>query len=325
MESKTKNRKSREQLTRMVERAFAGRTLGGGEDAIRELKEGWFNVAYQLRLDDGQEVILKIAPPQGAEVLAYEKNIMATEVASMRQARQNPAIPVPEIYYFDNAHDLCDADYFFMEKLDGENYDHAKKKLPPETVAQIDREIGWIIREINRFPGTYYGLDGNPALRGRSWKEAFLNMIEAALEDGARREAEYGFLPDDIRAAVQKHTDTLEAVTEPVMVHWDAWDPNFIVKDGKVTGILDFERVMWSEPLMEAQFRALSWGGVSQSMVGYGKTEVTPEEERRCYLYTLYLGVVMKTECYYRNYGSDEIGNAALKIIASAMQWLQEH
>ena len=109
------------------------------------------------------------------------------------------------------------------------------------------------------------------------------------------------------------------------MTHWDAWDLNFFVKDGKVTGILDFERVMWAEPLMEAQFRALSWGGVSESMKGYGKTTFTHEELQRCWLYTLYLGLVMKTECYYRNYGTDDISSAALRIIASAMQWLQEN
>ena len=33
----------------------------------------------------------------------------------------------------------------------------------------------------------------------------------------------------------------------------------------------------------------------------------------------------MKAECYYHDYGLDEIGNMALNIIASAMQWLREN
>src|SRR5512136_2625929 len=105
MESKTKNRKTREQVARMVERAFAGLTLSAVDDAVSELKEGWFNAAYNVCLSDGREVILKIAPPPDAEVMTYEQNIMSTEVASMRLAAQNPAIPVPEIYYFDNTRD----------------------------------------------------------------------------------------------------------------------------------------------------------------------------------------------------------------------------
>ncbi len=325
MESKTKNRKTREQVARMVERAFGGVTLAPGEDAVSELKEGWFNAAYNVCLSDGREVIVKIAPPKGSEILSYEKNIMTTEVAAMRMAHQNPAIPVPEIYYYDTALDICDSEYYFMEKLTGENYGHVKKNLPTEVAAQIDRQIGAIIREINQYTGTYFGLDGNSDLRADTWKEAFIKLCDASLEDGIRKNAEFGLPIDDIRAAVIKHAHTLEAVTTPQMTHWDAWDLNFFVKDGQVSGILDFERVMWAEPLMEAQFRALSWEGVSESMVGYGKTTFSQEERQRCALYTLYLGLVMKTECYYRDYGSDEISNMALAIIAPTMQWLREN
>lgn len=325
MESKTKNRKTREQVAAMVERAFGGTTLTAGEEALSELKDGWFNAAYNVRLSDGREVILKIAPPQDAEVMTYEQDIMVTEVASMRMVAQNPAIPVPEIYYFDTARDLCDSAYFFMEKLTGDNLEHVKKDLPPEIQAQIDQRIGRIIREINGFTGTYFGYDGNSALRGDTWKEAFIKIVESVLEDGLRKNAEYGFSVDAIRAAILKHAPSLEAVTTPRLVHWDAWDPNFFVKDGQVTGILDFERVLWADPLMEAQFRALTFGGVSESMKGYGKTTFTHEEDERCNLYTLHLGLVMKTECYYRNYDTDLVSNIGLQLIDSSLKWLQEN
>ncbi len=325
MESKTKNRKSREQVARMVEKAFGGITLAGGEEAVIELKDGWFNAAYNVRLSDGREVILKIAPPPGAEVLTYEKDIMITEVASMRRASENPAIPVPEIYSFDTGQDLCDSNYFFMEKLAGDNYEHVKQNLPPELQAQIDQSIGRIIREINSFSGTYFGYEGNSALRAATWKDAFITIMESVLEDGLRKNAEYGFSVDDLRAAILKHAPALEAVTTPQLVHWDAWDLNFFVKDGQVSGILDFERALWADPLMEAQFRALAFGGVSESLKGYGKTTFTHEEDERCYLYTLHLALVMKTECYYRNYDTDFVSNLGLQLIASSMKWLQEH
>src|SRR5690606_3138746 len=148
MESKTKNKQSRQQIERMAQRAFAGLGLSAGDEAVRELKEGWFNAAYAICLADGREVILKIAPPQDADVMQYEQNIMATEVASMRLVRQNPAIPVPEIYFFDDARDLCDADYFFMEKIDGDNLEHVKAGLPAATQEAVDRRIGAIIREV---------------------------------------------------------------------------------------------------------------------------------------------------------------------------------
>src|SRR5579859_1287349 len=151
MESTTKNRKTREQVARIVERAFGGATLAESRDAVRELKEGWFNAAYNVRLSDGREVILKVAPLKEAEVLAYEQNIMVTEVASMRLVRENLAIPVPEIYAFDTTRDVCNSAYFFMEKLAGDNYEQVKESLSPAMQAQI----GAIVREINGFTGTY--------------------------------------------------------------------------------------------------------------------------------------------------------------------------
>ena len=325
MESKTKNRKTWEQIALMVERAFGGTVLAACEDAVSELKDGWFNAAYNVLLSEGREVILKIAPLKDADVLAYEKNIMATEVAAMRLVRENPVIRVPKVFAFDMARDICNSDYFFMEKLAGDNYGHVKNSFSPAMQSQIDQQIGVIIREINGFTGAYFGYDGNSDLRGDTWKEAFIRIMDSVLEGGHKKHADFGYTIDEIRRAVLKHAPSLEAVTTPQLVHWDAWDPNFFVSDGKVTGILDFERALWADPLMEAQFRALAFGGVSESMRGYGKTTFTHEEEERCHLYTLHLALVMKTECYYRNYDSDLASNLAKQLMVPALNWLREH
>ena len=219
---------------------------------------------------------------------------------------------------------LCDSDYFFMEKIVGDNLEHVKASLPAETLASLERQIGAIIREVNGFRGTYFGYAGNPALRADTWKAAFITIMEATLEDGARKNAVYGYDYDEIRAVVQKHAAALEEITTPCLVHWDAWDPNFFVKDGHIVGIIDFERALWAEPLMEAQFRALSFGdGVTNSMRGYGKTTFTAAEEQRCWLYTLHLGLVMNTECYYRNYDTDTIYNLSMQLISTSMEWLK--
>lgn len=325
MESKTKNKKTREQIEAMAMRAFDGMGLAAGEDAVTELKEGWFNVAYNIRLADGREVILKIAPPAGADVLSYEKNIMVTEVTSMKLVRQNPNIPVPEIYAFDTARDLCDADYFFMEKLTGDNLEHVREGLPEETHADIDRQIGAIIREINGFEGEYFGYPGNSDLRAATWQEAFIKIVDSVLDDGKRKNVVLDFSYEDIRATVKKHAPALAEVTKPCLVHWDAWNSNFFVKDGKVTGLLDFERALWAEPLMEAQFRPFYGDGISNQMRGYGKTTFTPVEDVRCHLYTLHLALVMHIECFYRNYDTDFVFNISKAMIAETLKWLQEH
>ena len=322
MDSKTKNRKTSAQVAQMVTKSLAGASLAHENDAVSELKEGWFNAAYQVRLADGREVILKIAPPANAEVMTYETNLMTTEVHSMRLVAQNPAIPVPAILAFDTDHDVCDSDYFFMEKLGGDNLERIKDALLPEQRAQIDRRIGAIIREVNRFTGATFGYDGNPALRADTWREAFIKIVESVLADGARKQADYGYPVEDIRAALLKHAPALEAVTTPCLVHWDAWDPNFFVQDDEVIGLIDFERALWADPLMEAQFRALTYAGISESMQGYGKTTFTLDERVRCNLYTLHLALVIKTECYYRNYDTDEVSKIGSNLLTLSLKEL---
>lgn len=255
MRSKTKNKKSREQIALMAQRAFDGIGLAPQDDAVHELTEGWFNASYLIRLADGREAVLKIAPPPGVEIMSYEQDIMRTEMGAMRRVAQNRAIPVPEIYFYDTAHDLCDVDTFFMAKLEGENYDHIKQDLPPEAKAKIDRQIGRIIRETNVFTGTYFGYEGNLDLHAKTLKETFIKIMESVLADGQRENAAYGYSVKDIREVYLRHVPALEAVTTPRLVHWDAWDPNFFIQEGRVTGLLDFERALWADPLMEAHFR----------------------------------------------------------------------
>jgi len=308
----------------MVAKAFDGMFLADGEDAVTELKEGWFNVAYQIRLADDHEVILKIAPPKSVEIMSYEKNIMSTEVAAMRLVHENKGIPVPEIYFYDDTYNLCDSVYFFMEKIKGENLEYVKANLPEEMKVSIERQIGEIIKKINGFPGTYFGYDGNPDLQANTWKEAFIKIMESLLEDAARKEVLFDFSYNELRAVVLKHAPALNDISKPCLVHWDGWNPNFFVKDGKIVGLIDFERALWADPLMEAQFRPLYGGeGVNNSMRGYGKTSFTSAEEQRCHLYSLHLGLVMNTECYYRNYDTDEIFNISRQLIDTTMSWLQ--
>ncbi|WP_084046916.1 phosphotransferase family protein [Deinococcus hopiensis] len=266
MDSKTKNRKTREQIAAMAARAFNGVPLANDDTAVRELKDGWFNAAFEVRLADGREVVLKIAPPPGAEVMQYEKNIMASEVAAMRLARQNPAIPVPEIYFHDQAKDLCDAEYFFMEKVDADTLKHVKSTLPPETLSEVEQQIGEIIREVNTFAGTYFGYEGNPELRAPTWREAFLKIFESVLKDAERKKVEFDFGYDEFRGVILKHLAALNEVTTPCLIHWDAWSANFFVKEGQVVGLIDFERSLWAEPLMEAQFRPLFGEGITRPL-----------------------------------------------------------
>ncbi|MGB5985682.1 MAG: hypothetical protein WBG37_10285, partial [Desulfobacterales bacterium] len=70
-------------------------------------------------------------------------------------------------------------------------------------------------------------------------------------------------------------------------------------------------------------FRLLADGGLPNSLRGYGKTSFTLSEEVRNHLYALHLALVMHTECYYRDYDTDEIFNFSRGYLERTMAWLQ--
>ncbi|MFD9424728.1 MULTISPECIES: hypothetical protein [unclassified Streptomyces] len=95
MESITKNRQSTAALRLMIERAYGADRVPTGEGWISELGHGWFNVACRIRLRDGAEVVLKIAPPSEVEVMAYENGAMSIELATLELLRTRTSVPVP--------------------------------------------------------------------------------------------------------------------------------------------------------------------------------------------------------------------------------------
>jgi hypothetical protein len=149
----------------MVERAYGPGEVPGGDDWCSELGHGWFNVAYRMRLQSGREVVLKIAPPPHIEVMTYERGAMATELAALRLIREQTAVPVPVVDFADQSHELCDADYFFMEYVDADNLGMLRDQHTVEERAACNEALGALNRSlVSRRLGA-----GDPAGAGGPW------------------------------------------------------------------------------------------------------------------------------------------------------------
>jgi aminoglycoside phosphotransferase (APT) family kinase protein len=303
MESITKNRQSRDALRAMVARAYGPDQVPDGDDWARELGHGWFNVAYRIRLRDGAEVVLKIAPPPQVEVLTYERGAMATELAALRLIAEHTSVPVPRVDYADQSHELCDADYFFMPYIDADNFAVVRASLPAAESDACDEALGAVTRELNSIRGAAFGPLAGPA--DATWRACFTRMIGDVLADGERRAVDLGYGYDVIREMIAADEDSLDEVTEPRFVEWDLWAGNVMIRDGKIVAIIDHERAFYGDPLIEAGFTALdlpAFGDSTAFMRGYGLVELTPTERRRRRLYTLYLVLIMIIETEYRGH-----------------------
>ena len=122
---------------------------------------------------------------------------------------------------------------------------------------------------------------------------------------------------------VTSRTSELDEVRVASLVHWDLWDTNVFVDPDtlEVVGLIDFERALWGDPVMEAQFLARL--DDTAFRIAHGSApEATPGERSRRVLYDLYLYLVMVIEAPYRRYPTDEIEMYARGRLASTLDRL---
>lgn len=309
MESVTKNRQSPETLRTMIERAFGPQQVPDGEGFATELTYGFFNALYRIRLADGKEVVLKIAPPAGVPVLTHEHDMMRNEIAAMDLVRRASAVPVPEVLHADLSREVCDADYFFMEHVDATCFGIAADagQLPAHVVDAGFEHLGSLNRDLNAIVGTHFGPVRGPGFG--TWREAATTMFRTVLADGVRAAVDLGWDPEVVLKAFEDRADVLDDVTGPRLVEVDLWAKNSMMRDGRIVAIIDHERAMFGDPLMEAGLTGLdlpSFPDPEPFMRGFGLVELDHSQRTRRHLYTLWLAVTMLVETTYRQQSPEQ-------------------
>jgi aminoglycoside phosphotransferase (APT) family kinase protein len=305
---------------RMITAAF------GAEATIRryaDLRDGYFNAAYQIDLMDGRRVVLKVAPPADVRVLRYEQGIMGAEVAMLQQVAEHTNVPAPTVYYYDRSQTIIDGDYFLMSFVTGEPYHHVRDSFAAPRRALIEQTVGSHLRQINAITGPVFGYPAQADRRFSTWRATFLAMFEDLLQDGADKDVAVPWGYAALRRRVEEVAPALDVVQTPHLVHWDLWDGNIFVdpRTGLITGIIDFERALWGDPLMEFQYRTLAPSPAHEE--GYGLSLLaSPTAVARRTLYNLYLYLIMIVECSYRHYETDDQERWARQQLAADLERL---
>lgn len=287
-------------LTENELKAITLKAFGQQAAAVMELTDGWANAAYKVTLEDGRPVIVKAAPSSSTKMMSYEQGLMKAEVEVLRLVKQAGAVPVPSVYAHDASESLVNCEYFIMEMLEGEPYNKVKDRLTEEQRYRIDHQVGIYNRQLNDIRGERFGLYAASGETGFSWRETFHRLLLSVLADGEREGVRLPADYDTIRNEVSLRLGVLDEVTEPRLLHWDLWDGNVFIKDGAVTGIIDFERALWGDPLMEFYFSRSHQS--APFMEGYGIAALTPAQQSRRALYDLYLDLILCVECPFRKY-----------------------
>ena len=291
----TKNRQSDETITAMAKKAFPDKTV----IRIKELTEGMCNVTYHVVFDDGSESILKIAAADRRGNTSNEVNLMKAEVEAMRLVSGKCSFKVADIQYYDCSRTACSGDYFFMEKLRGENLASLKDKLPESVRKELNREIGRISRELTAITNAKFGFLGDEK-RYDTLFDFVRTMLTNLLSDAQRKNVDPECDPQRLVAELDSERKYFDEVKSAALVHWDMWEGNIFVSGNHVSGIIDWERAMWGEPFMDDRFRKHSRN--DDFLKGFGLDSFSESELRRIRWYDVILYLTMMIEVFYREF-----------------------
>ena len=287
-----------------------------GVRGMRELTEGTYNAAYAVRLSDGRELLLKVAPPAGTPVLSYERHLLATEAMCLQRFRG--IVPVPELVASGTS--ALGREYLLTSLLSGASWQSQAHHLGGDRRRRLRRELGRHVAAMHSVTGSGpFGYPSGP-LAAPTWREAYGRIIDALLADAARYAVALPVPAAELGERLHEAAaDLLGDVRTPVLVHFDLWDGNVFVDlagdEPVVTGLIDHERALWADPAADFVSLALL-GDIAEDadfLAGYaegGGPVVLDEPTRaRLHLYRAHLALVMVVEAVPRGTaGPEEAG-----------------
>ena len=256
---------------------------------------GKHNASYWVDGAPGRYV-LRLAPPDDAGFLFYERLMMRQEPELHTLLRARTTIPVAEVVAADFSRAQIDRDYLLMAALPGAPLSDVS--LGPRQRARVLRQVGGYLRQLHALTAPEcLGLDAHgylgshrPMAPQPTWAGAFAVMWDRLLDDvvtsGCYSVAEARAL----RELFARHRAHFERPAAPRLLHMDVWAQNILVDAaGDVTGLVDFDRALWGDP--EIEFAVLDYCGISEPpfWAGYGgERDVSPSAEIRRRFYLLY-------------------------------------
>ncbi|MDT0322936.1 phosphotransferase family protein [Streptomyces millisiae] len=268
--------------------------------AHEPLAGGTYNTLHRLVLRDGRRLVLKLPPPADTPGLAYERALLVGETAFYRAAAGTA--PVPEVVSWSE-------DHLLMTECAGTSWHEA----PPSEGerAGLRRELGALVGRLHAVHGPGFGYPGGALPPSADWRGTFTTMLDAVLTDAERYAAPLPVPPDRIRELAAGAAPALDEVRAPALVHFDLWAGNVLLADGRVSALIDGERMFWGDPLADFASLCLLAPLDRDLLDGYasvgGTVDFTPAARVRMALYRAYLHVIMLAECGPRGYVGDEL------------------
>jgi aminoglycoside phosphotransferase (APT) family kinase protein len=259
--------------------------IGAGVIDAGPLSGGTFAVVWRADLDDGRRVVVKVGPPASARLLRYEKGVIPAEAEYYRLIRsQAPTVPVPDVLAVS-----AEPAWLIASMLPG-------TPLADRESPAAREQLGAALRTVHAITGTHFGYTGDRP-SAADWPTAFAAMIDDIRADAA----DWNVPLPPLDGVVARYRDVLAAVDRPALLHFDLWDGNVLVgPDGSLTGLVDGERYLYGDPLLDfvspALLRRIEDVPDHPFLAGYRPDPFDEPARIRLGLYRIHLYAIMIAE-----------------------------
>jgi len=238
-----------EQLTAMYQRGFGSSVL---VDSVIELGGGTFNTTYLITLADKLKLILRVAPPQTAD-LAWEDAFLMRSEHAMQPFFAPIAALMPKTLLVDFTQQLIDRDYMFQTFIEGKRWDDVWDELAPDENNLLWTQFGNITRQIHDVRGEAFGLP-RPGFQFDSWSQTVVNRLERTLRAARNLQLDVANFAK-VLEIVRAHPQQLDEIEIPHLLHGDLWLFNILIdhdaKEPSIVGVLDADRAWWGDPMAD--------------------------------------------------------------------------
>ncbi len=278
------------------------------------IRTGKHNTSYRVDSNQGR-FVLRIAPPDEAGFLFYERLMIRQEPELHHLIRANTTMPVAEIVGSDFSRAKINRDYLLMTTLPGTPL----SDVPGLTRTQFRRalhQVGEYLRQLHALSATECLGNGNYGYLGPhhpmepqpTWAAAFRVMWHKLIDDVV---ACGSYTPEEAQAMrdlLELYLEQFDRPVTPCLLHMDVWSQNILIDGaGNVTGLVDFDRALWGD--VEIEFAVLDYCGISEPAFweGYGtaRDESLPALIRRQFYLLYEMQKYMPIRVWRRNNPAD--------------------
>ncbi|MDN4476252.1 aminoglycoside phosphotransferase family protein [Demequina sp. SYSU T00192] len=219
------------------------------------LSGGTFSAVQGVELVGGGTVVVKTSVPEVRDIrgrsrlLGYEHDMLGAERDNLALVA-GLGIPAPRIVLEDFSREAADVDVLVMTMLPGMAWDSAVDVMTPATNDRALHQVGGILAALGSVRGPRFGFPADGFRLGDdTWPGFLRRLVASAVDDAAAWDVDIE--PRRLEAAVDVAAGALAEVTEPTLVHADLWHGNVLVdpQTGDITGVVDFERSLFGDPL----------------------------------------------------------------------------